>query len=502
VLLAVTMGRVPMPNGDEVCFGSAAYSIANGGSGVPTIFADEPAAPAFPRFYGPVSFRLGAWSFRALGVSIVSFRLVGVLGVVLLGACAAAFSRVAGASWPWSAAVFSLMMLTPEVGNIATSGRMDALALGLEMAGLWALAAALASKREPLAWALSAGCGLAWGLAVLTTPRVGPYLVGVAAASPLLLWHWSARSLAARFAVSVSVVLAIVAGWCAWIGTTPLGWFRYVAIASIGDPTDVTPLLGGQWHFGFSPQALLVLAGCVILAPLALLAGRARGGHRTIAHFALAAAVINTVVILALLSTPAGRVAYCSLPLLVATLALAAQADPGRGARRVVAATIIVGAAMGGVRVIKYVEVLQSWEQRDGRPLEAFLRAHLSPDAVVYGPGYFYFYAITRAGGEFRVPMQGGARTWVDAAIAIDRAEGLVSTSRSSGGRRFVVWPQDFEAFGPVPARFSCARPVAVFTPRGRSPGWLDRLPAFGRYTALRQYPSSALYEIPDDCRP
>jgi uncharacterized membrane protein len=119
-IFAMTINRTPLPWIDEVLWASASRST----SGVPTVLAAF-SSGRFDLFYGPVGFKLGDLVFKLFGFSMTGFRSLSLLGAAMVAIGAGALVRNLGGTPTQAAFCFMLMALSPEIGQHATSGRLD-----------------------------------------------------------------------------------------------------------------------------------------------------------------------------------------------------------------------------------------------------------------------------------------------------------------------------------------------------------------------------------------
>jgi hypothetical protein len=501
VTFALTIRRVPVPWFDENNLASAAWSIARGGTGVPTMFAPGLAFTPFTRMYGPVFFRLSAWSIAVFGIGPFAIRIVSLTGATAAIGTAAWLTRVLGAPRGWPAVVAALLALSPELGTIATSGRMDALAVALELGWLAAIVSALraTSTKAAVNRALvAAGFMLAGSL---TTPRTLPLVVFTFAsiASLLLFRRW--RVHAAIVAVICAAVMT--AGWMSWtatIGTTPIRWVQWQARASQSDQLDrgvpgVQRVYSVDTRNGVTPSITAVAV--LTLAVLVALRRRRMDGPVVVT-------VAATLGVAALYLAFANRVfaspSYFVVPAFVSVVAASVASTGARHERGVLIAWLAVAAIFTAGRVVKDVEIAQTWTFRDPATLNAFVRQWIPRGSIVYGYDQYYFYAVETNGSTFRTYELKPASI---APIVI--GEGFDSAHASadpSGPGRFLLWPAS-GPMGLVPDPFTCAAPhvVATFSTVSRPVVGIERLGIFDPgMQGLHGYPDTVLYAVPPGC--
>ncbi len=491
LLSLATLTRSPLVWRDEMVLAPIAYSLLQGGSGTPTVLAEDPRWPHSTLFYGPLYFRLGALSFKLFGLSITSWRLLSWLGGLLLACAAAYLIRVLGGSRNWAAACWALVLLSPELGSTLTSGRMDALAVGLELLGLAWLVRSLRGG-----WQFTLAAGTAWACAALTTPRALTFFFWLAVGAIFWLkeeravWH----GVMLRLAVSG---LMVAASLCAWLWTedeTPLSWWHYVN--TVSQSSRQFALVGGFWQL--RPTPLWALTPFVAFILLLTARGSYEGGflHKaatapTSLRWVTAALLGHSVMTYAITARPESYAIYWTLPGLITALAWVAILSTGRNRagtlRPVLLCLLLIAGLYGGFRTLKLAEVAANWQARDPQPLEDFARQHIPPGSRVLGPLEFYFYAVERAGSTYRFhePLNDTYFPFVT-----DRLNpAYPATVNQQFTAHYLIWPAE----RPLPASCRCTEADIVAhyeSPAVRAPA-LDalRFPDKG-------YPATNLYRL------
>jgi 4-amino-4-deoxy-L-arabinose transferase-like glycosyltransferase len=513
-LFLVALPRVPIPWGDEIWMASASYSIAHGGGGVPGALPPGPWYASFTHVYGPVFFYLSAIFVRLFGLSATSARLACVIGAGLLVISSALLVRAAGGSMRWGALACAVMTLTPEVGTIATNGRMDALAIGLEIAGMAALTAAVGQDHRQ-SRLYGAAAGALWLLAVLTSPRALPLLGGLAMGGVWLAIDRRSRWPAVMAEMCAAAVF--LAGGLLWLhhmGVTPVEWARSYLESSRSDAQNI--LLPGQprvWGLEarntITPAVMIVAAtGLLMLLWLPGRSGRgatddSSGPNRSLAPAIIAllvAGVVNVAFIFVVANHVFTSGSYFVLPLFAAVLATTVYVGRRTGHPQIVLLFwLAVATFFGAARVVKYVEVVQTWRYRDPASLRQFVERWVPAGSLVFGYDQYYYYAVQNAGSTFR--------SWTPTPFppaAFGRPVGISVEGEPSlalADKRFLLWPINGEP-GPVPPSFACATPhvVARFSITDAGPTGVEQLGGF--ISALHGYPDSMLYRLPEDCHP
>ena len=134
--ILLMLPRSPLPWLDEIFYASAALAVAQGGPPVPTVLAGFPAhRPDRSLLWSNGSFPgfTGCQALRAFGHELAAFGVPGWIGAVFAASYVARRldrSRVA------MAAAAMLVTLSQGMGARATSGRLDAITVMLELLSL------------------------------------------------------------------------------------------------------------------------------------------------------------------------------------------------------------------------------------------------------------------------------------------------------------------------------------------------------------------------------
>jgi hypothetical protein len=507
-LTLVAIERSPLVWSDETYIASAAYSVTLGDGGVPTVLPPGSWNRPFSKVYGPFFFKLGALAIDLFGIRPIAVRMVSLAGALMLAGSAALLVRAFGGTplWAWLAA--AIMWVTPEIGSSATNGRMDTLAVGLELLGLALSALAVVDPRRRRRILLTIAAGIAWTCGALCTPRTYPFLAAVAVIS---LFGWLRRGPQRRIALVWTVALSHVAiGLVCWLvveGITPRDWLGLLLTSATKDQFNGTLSTTGRVWAISGKTALIPVVALVALAGVWTLGVR-RSAARSMP---IVAATVSVTVMHAVLYALVFNYTffggmYFSLPLLASAVAASAS-DDLTGARRIalVACWLAVGTVCLVFRTVKLVEVFDTWEARDPAPLEQFVKGHVPAGSLVFGSDAFYFYAVTRSGSVFRTST---AEPYPGSPTIGRRPHGVPSSNdRLRHGvlasERYLLWPVDETTFA-FPEDFSCARAGAVarFEPAASSSTVVTRLPLFAAFAYLHTYPATLLYRLPDSCRP
>jgi hypothetical protein len=520
----LTIDRTPIVWPDETIYASIARAMQLYGTGLPTVLDGTPAIDHVG-FYGPVYFTAAAALFDLFGFSITAFRLLGVVGALLAAVGAALVVRAAGHSatrqW-WAAA---LVLLTPEMGGAATSGRMDALAVGLSMIALAVYAQGLATARRPIVGGMMSGLLLA--AAALTVPRTFP-LIGVTVVVGLVI-GWKAgpesRLYGSRLYLWLGTVLTlalVVSAWAVVSHGGLLAWMRFHLYLAARQTSDIALAAGAVREWSATPwQMVTFAAACAGLAlawvwrtsagslrPSTMLGAGLSGVEgrdpalHTAARFVVAVTVVHAVLMLALQNLTFALASYFTIPLLAALLA----AFPAVNGRRQVVALTLLGTLTAtdlAVRTAKYARLATVWQASSPAPLESFVRRHVQSGSRVYGPDFFYLYAVEQAGSRYLAASRQSAAEWTR--LVTLRPAAAAPSAAQGASHLYLIWPADASLVGQPPRSFDCAgrgesahyEPPANQLQKGQ-----DRL---GRLLGVTQglprtYPESVLVRLPSGC--
>jgi hypothetical protein len=200
-------------------------------------------------------------------------------------------------------------------------------------------------------------------------------------------------------------------------------------------------------------------------------------------NFLLTAWILNITLIFAI---------YFAVPLLAAAVA-AFPDTTGRRRRMAMALFVILIAGDATIRLAKYARVAATWAARDPAPLEEFVASNLPPGSVVFGPAFFYFYAVERAGSYYVTSSRESEAAW-PRHVEPGPPEPLPA------GPRYLLW-SDWDAAGPLPPALACpgSRLLGTYQP-APDDGWrlgpLETLPGHLPDT----YAPTQVYALPPGC--
>ena len=500
---AITLDRVPVAWGDDVWYASIARSISLSQSGTPSVLAATAKRVDHVRFYGPVFFELVAASFRWLGVSLASDRLVSLAGALLIAAVGVVIVRSLGGSVDRQLWAFALLLLSPELGFGATNGRMDSTAVGLGMAAFAVCLRGLTRERLPLGHGIAAG--LLLGASALTTPRMLPFVCSVifgSAAFFLTVRHRRRFDWLLLGAMTIGCG-AVLGAWTVSAHGGPMQWARYLLaiVPAVGADVAFSPAAVRHWQI--EPWRILSSLAAI---PGAVVAGyglaRSRGpdsGLRRAAGLALTVTSINVIAVVLAFNLTFIFSIYFAVPLLAVVLAVPREWFAARG-RMVRLAGSVLLALDALVRMGKYGGAALTWAARDPKRIERFVAAHVPAGSEVFGEPSVYFYAVEASDSRMRQAFPDTYADWAAWAPSETPPPAPGGTEKTFGGRRFFLWPADTGTFVP-PAEYLCAdlRLVAVYEPPPTHVEWMGR---WASLTGTPGYPKSELYELPPDCPP
>ena len=495
-LIAVTLQRAPLVWVDEVYFASAARSMASGGDGTPTVEPASAVSFPFPLLHGPIFFWLDGVALNWIGMSPAGGRFVSFAGALLTALAGAALVGLLTGSRPWALASFGMIMLTPEIGSAAANARMDTLAVGLEMSGLLAFVWGLSRpRRAALGGALA---GVCWGAAMLTTTRAFPFGMAMTAAAAVALIRgrpFDRKALAAACAMTALLVASGLTAWSWQLGITPIDWSHRTFAAAQGTQ-NVAVSLGKSWSVSVTNVLTTAL---VVPALLALIAGprreRATGGA---IPFLLGAAILTATFPAIVGNDVFLRSIHFSLFLMVAAIGATGVLPDGARRRALVRWGACGILLMAGVRVIKTVDVFETWALRSPTAFDPLVTTHVPSGSVVVGYDEFYYYAVERNGSRFR-SFRFDPWDYSTSALLAAWADRIHRQQAIPAQADFLLWPDD--PHWPMPEKVQCARPFPVSRyDAGMSRSLLDRVPGLAGLGYLRRYPNTVLYRVPLGC--
>lgn len=485
----VTIDRVPIPWTDEVIYASIARAVQLTGTGFPTVLDEAPAIDHVG-FYGPVFFALAAWLFDVFGFSAATFRAIGVAGALLIAVSGAALVRTLGGSrrrqW-WSAAI---LLLTPEVGRGATDGRMDTLAVGLSLSALAVFAHGLTRRTQPWGW--GAVSGLLLSAAMLTVPRSYPFVAAFLLATLAVpLMRGRDRSALSQWIAAAFVVAVAATVWAQISHGGVPAWLRFHWYLATHDDIEIAVATGALRRWSITPWQVVTSVAAATGLALVVIGRRHATPVGITATVVLAVTVGNAVVSAGIMNLTFALSTYFAIPLLAAVVATLPPSD--RGGRLSVAITTLFAlfvVAEGAVRLTRYARVAVTWPARDPAPLARFISTHVPRGSAVWGPDYFFIYAVEQAGSRYLTSSGISGADWARLVPQTQPARQV--DPRAS---RFLLWPDGDD----LPTMCPGSQAVARFdVPADHR----NLLRMFGRLanSLPDTYHSTELYRLPPGC--
>lgn len=206
----LTIDISPMPWFDETYFASMTLHFQKTGEFMPQI---GPMLEYFypqSKAYGPAYFLVVASSFKLFGFGMIQMRMPGLLfGFLSL----LLIYKILSLSNIWAGFknfVFILTLFDPIYLQNIHSARMDSMALFFVLSGIYFLLRAV--NHDNLFFYV--GCGLSFGIALLTTPRIAVSMIGPVVA--LILFFFS-KPTVKQFCLSLLVAVFIAALYSIWV---------------------------------------------------------------------------------------------------------------------------------------------------------------------------------------------------------------------------------------------------------------------------------------------
>jgi hypothetical protein len=493
--LLLTLTRIPLSRGDGPFYASIALADAYGQHGVPSTL-DPGAATAIDhiRFYGPMYFGLVQTSFSLFGVSLASFRAIGLLGVLLAAAGGVFISKVLGGGPERRAWTWVLLLLTPEVGTASSSGRMDSLAVGFELCGLAIFLDGLIQRKRP--WVHGAAAAAFLCAAMLTTPRTFPFMLGFALAMLFVLPREvrTSREIRIQAAATLAVAAAIMLAWMVVSSGSPARWFRLMETVATRENTDVAILPGGQdrdlmfvWW-----QSITLVFSMVGAAVAGVLLAGDRSVRGIAMTFGLIATWTTLVVTMTLFNFTFFFCIYSVLPLMAVVIALPTPLSDSRR-RGAALVAVMLFALLIGVRAARIAHGAITWDGRDDALVERFITYRVPPGSRVLGPGDDYLFPVERSGSRYLAVPQVSAADWARWVQSIEPRQLKPVPLRGD----FLLWRIGDAA---PPRELACrARLLDTFEPPPPTFPSLIWLVAGDPYA---EYPRMRLYALDDQCGP
>ena len=479
-----------MTHGDGPFYASIARSSHYGREGVPsTLESAAPTAVDHVQFYGPVFFTTVSVCFSLFGISIATFRAIGLFGVLLIAAGGVFVCKALGGGPVRSAWTWLLLLLMPEAGTASSNGRMDSLAVGLELCGLAICLDGLIKGRRP--WLHGAGAGAFFAAAIFTTPRTFPFLLGLVVASLALVsrGHGATRPIRIQVMFTAATMVAIGLIWTWTAADGPLHWARLMVLVATHENTDVALLPSATMRdlmFVWWQGVTLAVAMTGALVAAWLLRRQTMSSYAVAASFALTVTWTTLVATITLFNYTFAFGVYFVLPLTAVVIAVPTPlSDMRRRSAALVA--LLLFALLATVRAGKLAHAAVTWEGRDPAPLNRLIADHVPPGSRVLGPGPDFFFPVEAAGSRYLAVPQVSLADWA-------RWVRPVAPGRTDAGPPvtgdFLIWR---ETDPPPPEYLACGRTnlIASYHPPPvtiRALAWLVDEDPYANYPATNLY--------------
>ncbi len=394
---------------DEIFFVSTGWSLAQSKAPIMSVMEQYPRTDSPIQFYGPVSFEVDAQLIRVLGLSLIAWRFLCLVGVILTLLLSSSLVKLAGGD-RWAQLITALIIGLAQSVNSNLPGRFDAVTTALFLSGLLLLLRGADVGGRALFWGAILG-GALIGVALGSTPR--SLTLSLAAAISALLTAVGFRKVrkrflfgtAAIFVIAVSVQSLLLLPW----GMNSLSWYAYVRQATKVDTINATSVVGqGTWDFDlhWHKATFLVLLLLILTGLLGALAQRGRGTNKkkiALKFFLTAFAVVNLSLMMLLLAHPLGQSPYWLPPVVVGVMCwFDLEIFKARALGPIAAG--LVGACMSVLifqNVQNILSAVLTWNRRNNADLTRFVKRTVEPGSVVYGPVSGYFYPVELAGAKY-----------------------------------------------------------------------------------------------------
>jgi hypothetical protein len=419
-----------------------------------------------------------------------------LFGTILIAFSGVAISSALGGGRDRQAWACVLLLLSPELGLMATFGRMDTLAVGFEMLGLAVFLHGLTHQRD--AWLHGLASAALFGAAALTTPRSFPFMLGFAVAGIAILPSVlpdARRHVWGQLTICVVTGLAIVLAWTYVSVGGPRPWLRMMSFIASHEDTDVAilPSMVRQLTFVWWQGVTFVFATVGALVAAQRLRGQA--SYTIAASFALVTAWTTLVVTMTLFNFTFLFGTYSVLPLFAIVIAVPTPMSdlPKRGTAWLALGLLL---CFGAVRAGKIVRAGVTWSARNPARLERFIQTHVPPGSEVMGPLQNYFFAVEMSGSRYLTAGQVSAADWARWIPEIEHREAPKLSDRISA--RYLLWPADESRYA-MPGPIACARGdmIAAYQP---PPDDIPALSWLVKNDPQAGYPTTFLYTLKERC--
>ncbi len=494
---------------DEIFGVSTGWSLARSQPPILSVLAQYPHTGSPILFYGPVSFEAEARLIRAFGLSLVAWRLVCWMGVLLtLFACWELIGFAGGDRW--AQLIGALLIALSGSVNGPFPGRWDAVTTGLFLSGLLVFIRGIDAARRVLLLR-SALAGVLLGIALASTPRTLTLstAAAVAAAVTGLAFNRLRKPLflgsICMFSTALLTHTLLILPW----GQNSISWYFQIRRATKSDYINATPIAGqGLWTLDLQHHkilAFLFLSSIVIFA-LGAISGRSRLDPEKVPFrlFLTTFGSVNLILMLLLLANALGQTVFWLPSAIMATMCWVSWGFFRGGTTGWIAGSLVVVCLI--LLCLEQGEqtaaVVLTWNRRSTASLAAFVGRTIPPGAVVYGPIGGYFYPVELSKDRYLYTFE---RTTPGL-----HSQPLTSIPNIAGKldelicsqRAYAMWPkpdilhQPLEQEMPEALRERLGEPVAEFV-QPTLPGWKDRLlRAMGDVDGKYGFPDAVIYSL------
>lgn len=395
VVQVITLDKSPLPWFDETFFASIAHQWSLTGHFTPQVAIFQEV-----KLYGPIYFWLTGSSFKLLGFSAFSFRLVNLIsGIGVVWVSGLIIKQITKNSkpndqtsanrvllkWWWV-----LLLTDPLFYLVLHEGRMDLMALFWALSSIYVLLPFLTKTQTQgklvTRFILS---GFLVVLAALTTPRVSFIFVPF---SMLLLWHCRRK-----FYLFIVWGVTIVGLYAIWVFTAFGSINALIAYYTGNNPfaniSMTEKFVGG---FGYIPRQSYPLIASAILGFLMVILQKTIKIFHPFVWIALASIGLFYPLI-----HDYGQYSVFIIPFYYFFIFYGLSIKALHFKNLMLYPLIFLLIINVGYFTLKNMQVLASWEQRKPTSVTKFIQKHIPKGARVVGEP-MYFYAVTQAGSQYQ----------------------------------------------------------------------------------------------------
>lgn len=395
VIQVITLDKSPLPWFDETFFASIAHQWSLNGNLTPQVAIFQEV-----KLYGPIYFWLTGISFKLLGFSIFSFRLVNLLsgiGVVWMSGLIikqiTTNSKTNGQTlasktllkWWWV-----LLLTDPLFYLVLHEGRMDLMTLFWALSSIYVLLPFLTkTQNQDKLIGRFILSGFLVTVAALTTPRVGFIFVPF---SMLLLWRCRRK-----FYLFIIWGITIVGLYAIWVFTAFGNIDTFIAYYTGNNPfaniSMTAQYLGG---FGYIPRQSYPLIISAILGLIVIILQK----PVKILHPYVWIALVSIGLFYPLIHDY-GQYSIFIIPFYYFFIFYGLSIKVLHFKNLMLYPLLFLLVLNVGYFTLKNLQVLASWEQRKPATATQFIQKHIHKGARVVGEP-MYFYAVHQVGGQYQ----------------------------------------------------------------------------------------------------